>query len=81
VRKNEFYDSIEYFVFFRDDARDCFNDRLTNLVLDDLEEIDALRIRCFFIIDVVEIDCCEREKEEIDQTLNFCSFDENHDVV
>jgi hypothetical protein len=82
VRKNELYDSIENFVFFRSDVRDDFDDCLIDLVLEDLEKIDALRIRWFFcFFDVFEIDCDKWEKEEIYQTLSFCVFDENHDVV
>jgi hypothetical protein len=80
MRKSEFYDSIEYVVFFRDDVRDDFDDCLIDLVLDDLEKVDALRVRYFFD-DVVEIDCDKRKKKEINQTLSFCFFSENHDVV
>jgi hypothetical protein len=80
MRKSELYDSIEYVVFFRDDVRNDFDDCLTDLVLDDLEKVDALRI-CCFLDDVVEIDCDKREKKEIDQTLNLCFLNENHNVV
>jgi hypothetical protein len=80
MRKNEFYDSIEYVVFFRNDVWDDFDDCLTDLVLDDFEEIDALRV-CYFFDDVVEIDCDKRKKKEINQTLSFCFFNKNHDVV
>jgi hypothetical protein len=80
MRKSELYDSIEYVVLFRSDVRSDFDDCLIDLVLDDLEKIDALRI-CCFLDDVVEIDCDRRRKEEIDQTLSFCFFNENHNVV
>jgi hypothetical protein len=60
VRKNDFYDSIEYFVLARDDARSDFDDCLTDHVLDDLEKIDVLRIFC--LLDVVEIRCSERKE-------------------
>jgi hypothetical protein len=71
--------SIENLVFFWDEARSDFNDRLIDLVLDDLEKVDALRICWSF--NVVEIDCSERRKKEIDQILSSCFFDESHDVV
>jgi hypothetical protein len=80
MRKSEFYDSIEYVVFFRDDVRNDFDDCLIDLVLDDLEKIDVFRV-CYFFDDVVEINCDKREKKEINQTLSFCFFNENHDVV
>jgi hypothetical protein len=79
VRKNDLYDSIEYFVLARDDARNDFDDCLTDLVLDDLEKINVLRVLCF--LDVVEIRYSERKEKAIDQTLNFYFFDENHCVV
>jgi hypothetical protein len=41
VRKNDFYDSIKYFVLVQNNARDDFDDCLTNLVFDDLEKIDV----------------------------------------
>jgi hypothetical protein len=80
MRKSEFYDSIEYVVLFRDDVRSDFDDCLIDLVLDDLEKVDAFRV-CCFLDDVIEIDCDKRKKEEIDQTLNSCFLDENHSVV
>jgi hypothetical protein len=80
MRKSELHDSIEYVVFFRDDVQDDFDDCLIDLVLDDLEEIDVLRI-CYFLDDVVEIDCDKRKKKEVDQTLSFCFFNESHNVV
>jgi hypothetical protein len=80
MRKSELYDSIEYVVLFRSDVRNDFDDCLTDLVLDDLEKVDALRV-CYFLDDVVEIDCDRREKEEVDQTLSFCFLNESHDVV
>jgi hypothetical protein len=80
MRESELYDSIEYVVLFRNDVQNDFDDCLIDLVLDDLEEIDALRI-CCFLDDVVEIDCDKRKKKEIDQTLNFCFLSESHNVV
>ncbi len=61
VRKNELYDLIKYFVFFRDNARSDFDDCLTDFVLDDLEKIDAFRVCCSR--NVVEIRRDERKKE------------------
>jgi hypothetical protein len=80
MRKNELYDSIEYIVLFQNNVQDDFNDCLIDLVLDNLEKVDALRI-CCFLDDVVEIDCDRQKEEETDQTLNFCFFNENHNVV
>jgi hypothetical protein len=80
MRKSELYDSTKYVVFFWDDVQNDFDDYLIDLVLDDLEKVDVLRI-CCFLDDVVEIDCDKRKKEEIDQTLNSCFFNENHNVV
>ncbi len=64
VRKSDFYDSIEYFVLVRDDARDDFDNCLIDFVLDDFEKIDAFRVFCS--LDVVEICCSRRKKKEID---------------
>ncbi len=79
VWKSEFYDLIEYLVFFRNDARDDFDDCLIDFVFDNLEKIDVFRICCSR--NVVEIRRDERKEEWVDQTLNSCFFDENHDVV
>jgi hypothetical protein len=79
MRKNELYDSIKNVVFFRNDVRSDFDDYLTYLVLEDLREIDALQV-CWFRY-IFEIRCDEWKKERIYQTLNFCFFNESHDVV
>jgi hypothetical protein len=72
VRKNELYDSIKYFVLFRNRARSDSCDCLTDLILNDLEKFDTFWIFCSR--DVVEIRCDERKKQELDETLNFCFF-------
>jgi hypothetical protein len=79
MRKSEFYDSIKDVVLFRDDVRDDLDDCLIYLVLENLRKIDAFRI-CWSRY-VVEIRCDEWKKERVYQTLNFCFFNENHDVV
>jgi hypothetical protein len=79
MRKNELYDSIKNVVFFRSDVRNDFDNCLIYLVLEDLRKVDALRIWWFRY--VVEIRCDEKKEERVYQTLSFCFFDENHDVV
>jgi hypothetical protein len=65
MRKSEFDDFVEYFVLFWNDARNDFNNCLTDLVLDDFKKINALWVCCFFDDDVDEIRCDEWKKEQI----------------